>query len=473
MKTAALLQRLRAPQFRLVILIAAALCIWRMLLYYTPLRKGSVPNRNVTFTGADFHGNYSNVSIAKHHGPFILTMNYGGQQGAGMRALVLQQCFVGNWDIPAYIVEPFVINSVLGHRRRHPNTKQATLKFSDLFDFENFNRESTKSGYAPLVEWEYFLNNAPNITILVELQSGDRKGTDTVWDVSDTQASPCYRGEQYPLNVVNTTICVVRIVKICCVLTEDHEHLSSSIAIATIEELQHGIFGKWKPEKVNIVFWYWTSFWHVPLTCGQGPLLIGKVLPSKQVLKHVHQYQEMFLKSSRTVAFVLRFEHLVFNNYNISTCLNKFHEAPNHFKKILTNASIFIAADVGKFKSNSWMGTYPLVVKVDNKSGEEVYRSFVNALSDFIGHYWNYDEWDNSFDQITDGIEDAGYVATLQKSIASMADCLVFLTKGESNFQNLVISEYNKQHPISHSERCIHYICTKDCQNCFHLYRKY
>ena len=93
----------------------------------------------------------------------------------------------------------------------------------------------------------------------------------------------------------------------------------------------------------------------------------------------------------------------------------------------------------------------------------------MNALSDFIDIKWKFDEWNNSFDQVTGGIEDAGYIATLQKSIASTADCLVFLTKGESAFQDLVIQEYKQYHPTL-SERCIRYLCTKDCPNCTHFY---
>ena len=86
---------------------------------------------------------------------FILTTRFGGQQGAGLRGLVSQQCFISNLGIPAHIVEPFVVDSVLGHTTRNE------FKFSDMFNLDTFNRESKKLGYGPILRLEYFLNHVP------------------------------------------------------------------------------------------------------------------------------------------------------------------------------------------------------------------------------------------------------------------------------------------------------------------------
>ena len=401
-------------------------------------------------------------------GPYILTMKFGGQQGAGIHALISQQCFVSNLSVHAHIVEPFVINSVLRHTYPSTHDRNKLIKFSDMFNIDTFNTESAKSGYGPLVRWEQFLSSRPDRAILVELRSGGEKSADVVWDGYSTQESPCYKDKQYPehRNVINSTMCLVRIVRICCVHSKESNNLSTPETIMTTEELRRGIFGNWKSEQVTIIFNHWSALWHVPATCKSG--LKGKIYPSEQVQKHANKYRDTFLKSNKVVAFVLRFEKLIFRNYNIDICLSKFRQAREDFKSILTNASVFVTADIGRYESLSWQNTFS-VSGIDRKKGEQIKSRFTNALSDFIYSQWKFDEWENSFDQVTGGIVDAGYIATLQKSIASTADCLVFLIKGESAFQELVKQEYIQYHPTL-SERCIHYLCTKDCPNCSHFY---
>ena len=450
--------------------VAIILCV-RVLLKYVEI-PFSTPIHEV-----DVHGGYyTNFNVGtntrKIRGPYILTMEFAGQQGAGTYALVSQQCFVSNLGLPAYIVEPFVINSVLRHTYQNTHDKNTHMKFSDLFDIDTFNTESNKSGYGPLVRWERFLNSGPDRAILVELQSGGQKSTDVVWDGYSTQDSPCYKDKQYPEhgNVINSTLCLVRIVRMCCVYSRDTKKLSTPGTIMTTEELRHGIFSNWKSEQVTILFKQWTGLWHVPATCKTN--LKGKIYPSEQVQKFANKYRDTYLinKSNKVVAFVLRFEHLIARNYNVDVCLRKFHQARESLNSTLTNASVFVAADLGRYQSGSWEWTFS-ISGIDHKRGEQMQSTFMKALSDFIGSQWKFGEWDNSFNQVTGGIEDAGYIATLQKSIASTADCLVFLTKGDSAFQNLVKQEYTEYHPTV-SEQCIHYLCTKDCPNCTHFYSK-
>ena len=399
---------------------------------------------------------------------FILTTRFGGQQGAGLYGLVSQQCFISHLGIYAHIVEPFVIDSVLGHTENLNTTDidgRKKLKFSDTFNLDIFNRESKKLGYGPIVRLEYFLSHVPDRAILVELQSGGKKHTTVLWDGYNTPKSPCYKGRlKYDI-----AVCVVRKVHICCVKSDNLDALSRPDTILTTRELRDGIFGKWTSQQMNVIFQHWTAWWHTPITCKHS--IEGKIYPSKQVDQYANAYRDTFLnKSGKIVAFVLRFEHLIARNYNVDVCLRKLHQAYEDLNSTLTNSSIFVAADLGMYQSGSWGRTFSLS-GIDDERGKQINSTFMNALSDFIDSQWKFDEWDNSFRRVTGGIEDAGYIATLQKSIASTADCLVFLTKGESSFQSLMIQEYTNYHPTV-SEQCIHYLCTKDCPSCTHFYTK-
>ena len=403
---------------------------------------------------------------------FMLTIRFGGQQGAGSNGLVSQQCFVSNLDIPAYIVEPFVISSILRHTDLNNRGINNLLKFSDMFNIDTFNKESKKSGYGPLVRWDFFINSAPDRAILVELDSGGQKGTQVVWDGHNTVESLCYKGSLYPglKSLINITLCVVRIVRICCVRSDNRDRLSRSSTIMTTQELRKSMFGEWTSKHMTLVFQHWSAWWHVPQSCKHS--IKGKIYPSEQIYKYANKYKNSFLKSNKIVAFVLRFEHLIARNYNVDVCLSKFCQVRENLNSTLTNASVFVAADLGKYQSGSWGRTFSLS-RIGHKRGEQIKNTFVNVLSDFLDSLtpWTFEEWDNSFNQITGGIKDVGYIAALQKSIASTADCLVFLTKGESGFQKLVIEEYINYHP-NQSEKCIHYLCTKDCPNCSHYYTK-
>ena len=399
---------------------------------------------------------------------FILTVRFGGQQGAGLLALVSQQCFISDLGIPAYIVEPFLDNSALYHTDLKTTDSRNKLKFSDLFNLDTFNRESQKLGYEPIVRLEYFLDHAPDEGIIVKLQSGGRKRTNVLWDGYNTLESPCYNGRRKHL-MNNITACVVRIVSICCVNSSNLAALSRPNTILTTQELHNAIFGNWGSDHMNVIFQHWTAFWRIPKTCKCN--LTGKIDASEQVWNYANKYRDTFLKANKVVAFVLRFEKLLLRNYDIDVCLGKFRQARENLKSILANASVFVTADIGKYQSESWETTYSRA-RLDHKKGEQIKSRFVNALSDFlISSQWKFDEWENSFSQVTGGIEDAGYIATLQKSIASTADCLVFLMEGDSFFQEMVKQEYFKFHPTL-SERCIHYLCTKDCPNCTHFYTK-
>ena len=56
-------------------------------------------------------------------------------------------------------------------------------------------------------------------------------------------------------------------------------------------------------------------------------------------------------------------------------------------------------------------------------------------------------------DNITGGIKDHGYVAALQRTIASRANCLVLV--GGGNFLKLALGDYLNFHP-NPSSWCIH-----------------
>ena len=396
----------------------------------------------------------TDIESYEEQGTYVLTAEYVGQQGAGIRGLLSQQYFFHHWDIPVSIVEPFLIHSELGHMKKRPQPTDL-IKFSDLFNIHTFNAVSRQSGYTTLATWEDFLSNAQEKTILVELQPGNETQNNTVWETDTAPGTSCYNGEEYSVfkQLVNCTICIVRVVTVCCI----ESAIPPSKSTLTVKELQNAFFGIWKPEEVNLLFTYWSAYWGMPSGSHKTFDPVGNLYSSLQLVKQANEYKDLYMKSNQsTIAFVLRFEYLLLEHYDIDACMNTFYETLNHTK--IVDKSVFVAADIGKYRSNSWEDS---LSEFSSKKASQykLMERFHDAVSLLIGDQWTFEDWDNSFTTVTAGIEANGYIAALQKTIASRADCIYFLVQG-GNFQSLVVEEYVKHHPHQ-TEPCINFICDR------------
>ena len=435
----------------IVIAVLVTAVLWRHSAYPigTILTKTDIKSYSRNICGQSYAYNSSH----KEQGTYVLTAEYVGQQGAGIRGLLSQQYLFQHWDIPVSIVEPLLIDSKLGHvkKRRQPTD---LIKFSDLFNIHTFNAVSRQSGYRSLATWEDFLSNAQEKTILVELQSGKKTRNNTVWETDTASGTSCYNGKKYSIfkELVKCTICIVRVVAVCCI---ESSAISSSKSTLTVKELQNAFFGRWKPEEVNLLFTGWSPYWCMPPGSYKTLDPVGNLYSSHQLVKQANEYKDLYMKSNRsTIAFVLRFEYLLALHYDIDACMNTFYETLNRTR--IVDKSVFVAANIGKYRSNSWEDSL-YEFSSDKDSQYKVMKTFHNAVSLLIGDQWTFEDWENSFTTVTAGIEAHGYIAALQKTIAGQADCIYFLIPG-GNFQSLVVEEYVKHHPHQ-TEQCIHYIC--------------
>ena len=64
-----------------------------------------------------------------------------------------------------------------------------------------------------------------------------------------------------------------------------------------------------------------------------------------------------------------------------------------------------------------------------------------------------------TFTNATKRIENSGYIAALQRTLASQAECLVLA--GGGNFQELAMRDYMRNHPNKRNW-CIHAVCAID-----------
>ena len=432
-------------------------------LHLRPLQ----PHKTRSNAGTLSEMQFENGVNGSHKGTYVLSMTYSGQQGAGLRGMLSLQCFASNLGIPVYVVEPFISSSKVGLKRL-PGDLNRALKFSDFFDLDHFNLASAVQKYANLCRWEDFLSNGPKKVIIVQFKTHGLKQTKVLWTAKGSQ---CYRGKSLrKLHLSKVFPCVVRVVSICCMIDDRHSKFNPQ-QVTSMEAIYDTVFGNWKPDEVNLLFKEWVTRWYVPssskLDCKgvYEHYIPERFSPSQQLLKHTKQYRKLFLHSRNITAVMLRFEHMLLKIKNehsvtVESCLEEIQATVKQM-----NTSIFVSADIGKYGSNSWSYTLFRDLRFSSKRASETMKALKRTLSRLVT---NLEMWEKTFSQATGGIVDKGYIAALQRTLASTADCIVLV--GGGNFQNIVLQEYIDNHP-NPAQQCIYNICVKKAQA--NVYRNY
>ena len=233
--------------------------------------------------------------------------------------------------------------------------------------------------------------------------------------------------------------------------------------MASVENLQELIYGSRSPQDVTVVFDYWKTPWYFnnrnmivdPNTCEN----IGKAsnkeqfIQSQKLVSDSIRYEQQFLNSSNDVAVMIRIERMkAFLKNQTSTnagakwtydsCLQ---EALKVTKEYLSSGLPMITLDVGTFGSKVIKGAEDMTEKS---------KLFLDRASD---GKWTFEEWETSFTRAASSdVENSGYIAALQRTLASRAKCLVLA--GGGNFQTLALWDYLRNHP-NKEERCVHHVC--------------
>ena len=155
---------------------------------------------------------------------------------------------------------------------------------------------------------------------------------------------------------------------------------------------------------------------------------------------------------------MLRIEHMIEyvdhnqEEWTVDKCLS---EAYRLTKERLRIGKPMVTLDMGKFGSGVWsMLATKCGVDVDGLT----WKSKL-LLNSFFNNEWTFEEWEESFTQATDGKENSGYIAALQRTLASRAECLVLV--GGGTFQDLALKDYLRNHP-KREDQCVQLICVKN-----------
>ena len=363
------------------------------------------------------------------------------------------------------VLEPFAYQSTLTltdqilFRYNFTNA----LQFSDYFDL-NLWTEKTKEDYEipPLEKWDTFALSPLKKTVVVILAYdvfpvGEYVGD----DINKHRDCVEQKNQFYNLHAKLFDRLQIQVVKNVCFVF--NYKANSPI---TLNQFNSIIL---LDNDVNVWFSYWRGIQfdriaisdHRELYRGYGgeENILGMVRTSPRVLKDSRKYVNTVLnvdfKEYTAVAFRTgnRRTALVKDGYSRRQIIQYFHKCAEKVRyallKFFLNAK-FLSIDLGRFGD--------LTVYEYFKTNDEGTKLFKFILKKIYGNK-SIDEYENELIKAANGIEDSGYIGSMQKTIAENAKHLI-VVGGYSSFQRSMVANFNATN--QNCQDCVTQICYFD-----------
>ena len=410
---------------------------------------------------------------------YTIVMYLAGQQASGVQALINLQCRAHSLDLPMVILEPVIVkNKFKAMPTLEFSDSGATLirrdpvvQFHDLFDIESFNKLSEDMKYAQLLPRRSFFANAPRKIVFVVLYEGEMSEVPKLtklWPKHSAPGNDCFdpltsqlgSDPKYQLyQITKNGFCVVKVFLFRMTRGEP--------LVFTEGQLKRYILSGMKVTEFTLVFNVWMPKFVLPGVKGRDCIHAGyhsskgHFQPSKRLLDNANYYEERFLNShTKHLALMIRLEHVYtflgrrksrIGDWTVKKCLDAAIQEVKSFQNDRSFGTPFVTLDVGRYGSKS-------LKSVGLENVENMTQYITNLLSSIHEGEWSLEEWEDSFTEATGGIEDSSYIAALQRTLASKAECLVLV--GGGMFQELTMRKYMELH--NQEDWCIHFVCIKD-----------
>ena len=385
---------------------------------------------NVQRKGGLMHPN-STYSIG-----FLMSLDYSDQLTAGGANLFCLQCLASAMDHRLEVVEPFIVNSTFGVPLEISNPAvessliNSAVRLRDVYDLEKWVSYSKEKHFAPLASWERFLDVAPRSAVLVQHAWGECSLTQL-----EEKCSPLFQLIKF--NVIR---------KVCLYF--------KSTGVLNLGQYKRKIYGTLDPANVTVIFNKWMGIgpyiekFTVSIrgsSCGRAYELFYKhVTPSNRLKSDAARYVSRYLSKARGnlyIAVMVRTEMVINKAANrdnlprlISQCVDNVVQKWMYVKKHSGLNATFVALDYGRFGSKGfYIHTVMNQTQLKGKL-QQMLRSLEQG---------GLQEWEQRFGEVTSS-QNPGYVATLQKTIASNAQCLI--TAGGGTFQGHAFVLHQKIH---------------------------
>ena len=434
--------------------------------------------------------NLSSILDIENHGDnklYTIVLFFTGQQASGVQALINLQCRAHSLKLPMVILEPIICHNKL---KAMPSLElnesdvdmmdqlplvndSMVMQFSDLFDLELFNNMSSNMGYPVLAERDFFFDTAPRKIVFVVLYEAEKEEQPEIirlWPEHNSLVDHCFDplSSQLSFNpkyqiyqLIQKGFCVIKVILYRIVRGEELIFSESQLRRYILGISKHSI------GDFTLVFNIWMPKFVMPGYKGRECIHLGyrsskeQVQPSRELLASAKYYEDTFLKSNGNhVTLMIRLEHVYlflhrplsqYGDWSVQKCLNSAVEKVKVYQSRKPRGKPFVTLDIGKYGSETLDSA--VVENIDNDV-----ELIDNLLSSIYNGKWNISAWEESFIQASGGIVDRSYIAALQRTLASKADCLVLV--GGGKFQELTLRKYMSSHETA--DWCIDMYCVDD-----------
>ena len=356
-------------------------------------------------------------------------------------------------QVGMYVVEPFAKDSFFIMHGAIPKFNQS-LRFSDYFDKEEWNRRVMRAGGNPLVEWEEFITDGPRDAII--LHTLKKENINPPLTIAyDENATVCdNRGiASNDMQWIEENFNIVKTMCYLCATNFQHP--------LSLEEFNSLIFSDngFKPNQVTVIVVNWLGIRkprvHLnPLTMFNSQNVL--LSPSKRVMAAYKAYVQQYIGDHKYVGIVFRTHHVMFFSplkgsfANQSKYLLECSKCLSYvLDKIRQKWKIFLAYDMGIFGSKNYVR--------DKRLAPLQKQIFLDVFNGSL----QMNEREKTLINATNGIADRGLIAQLEKVIATNADCIILLGP-RSSFIRSSGSMYISQH--INSNKCVVSICAEKVQ---------
>ena len=377
---------------------------------------------------------------------YVMGTSYYDQLTGSFANMLSLQCWARVVGEDMRVVEPSLLESVLNINLRgivHDNDSSAM--FNDFFNRSQWNQMSIHRNAAPLISWDYFIENAPRKLILVDkpVQPLTRIFFENGALLEKKYGFEIVRKVNFPTKVL------------------------------TQNKFMELVYDEYQPHEAVVIFRAWGGIASGDLhnrvgvsgtKCGRGVSSFTPV--SSKIIQDGVRYVDKYIRNGTTKGYIsvmIRMEHFLLKRHffkgktdaeiHASTmeCLNNLLSEVNALKLKHGVDSVFLTMDCRDSGSYMFKIAYPEHI---SKIASDAMTTLFPLL---YGNTTSLKEWDKSFDDTASFPGITGYVALLQKHIAARGVCL--LTVGGGSFQSTALqlhTTYNRGGP-----KCSHQV--KSC----------
>ena len=405
---------------------------------------------------------------------YIITQTYHGQMTRAIRNMILQQCWGGTLTTSSsvHIVEPFSAESNLYHTPAFWTSANTAPRFSDYHDLDFYNECSIHNRSIPLAMWDEFIMKAPRYAVAVMAPPKACNNLNTKGTNNNTRgivSSTCSWSKPFRTFVGGLTKRGFTVERSVCISCNILNHP------LTLQDLHNQIYQGRSVSETTVLMNSWrnydvTSTWlKMPSYCkmAEDPISSKRLIPSKSVVENTQYYKRHILRSDKVVAVMFRIERFLTlkvsgrSDESVQSCINKalaIHDKIRITNNELSDSGTFLTLDIGRFGSGI-MQNEEVVKRFGQDSLKSIRGTVSKAVHDLYNGKYTIKTWEDTFVEASGGIEERGYIAMLQRNIATEADCLILM--GGGSFQQVAAFQYIKNHPDP-STRCLHTVCTVD-----------